>query len=98
VTQDGTTPDAFGTEDPAVRALRYADLRRRLKMSVPDVAKFTGFSPGYVGRWSHGGPTALPVPDGVVERLHERLFVRAVGDLRYLVDLGVILPPQRAVA
>lgn len=60
---------------------RYHDLRRRLRLTQPEIAAATGYSLGYVTRWGHEGRTALPPPEAAVTRLAALLRERAQRDL-----------------
>ncbi len=60
---------------------RYNELRRRLRLSKPEIAVATGYSLGYVSRWGHAGATALPPPADAVDRLAVLLRERALADL-----------------
>ncbi|MEF2553732.1 hypothetical protein VQ042_20685 [Aurantimonas sp. A2-1-M11] len=67
---------------------RYNALRRRLRLTQPEIAVATQYSEGYVRRWGHAGATALPPPADAVDRLAALLRERALADL---VECGGVI-------
>ncbi|BDA85448.1 hypothetical protein Sa4125_29900 [Aureimonas sp. SA4125] len=64
-----------------MNADRYQNLRRRLRLTKPEIAVATGYSLGYVNRWGHSGESALQPPAAAIDRLAALLRERALRDL-----------------
>lgn len=66
-----------------MRTDRYNALRRRLRLTLPEVSAATGYSLGYVSRWGHSGSSAIEPPAVAIERLAVLLRPQALDDLAY---------------
>ena len=75
-----------------MRTDRYNALRRRLRLTLPEVSAATGYSLGYVSRWGHSGSSAIEPPAVAIERLADVSVPRRGQLIRVLYsEIGRIL-------